>query len=56
LLVADGQVAGTWKSKIQGGRFQITPELFEGLASEFEKCLPAEVADLGRFLGLASSG
>jgi hypothetical protein len=51
-VVVDGRVAGTWRARRAGGRLEVTVEPFGRLPSGSRPELEAEVADLGRFLGV----
>jgi hypothetical protein len=51
-LLVDGQAQGTWKSKKRRGRLEVQVEAFEELAEEWLAGVEAEVADIGRFLGV----
>ncbi len=56
-LLVDGQAVGIWKSKRQKNHLDVRIEPFSLLAPEVQAGLEAEVADIGRFLGVdASSG
>jgi hypothetical protein len=50
-LLVDGLVVGTWKSKQQKSRLDVTIEPFEQLVPEVLPALEAEISDLARFLG-----
>ena len=51
-LLVDGQVVGTWKSQRQKNHLDVRIEPFSSLALEVQSGLEAEVADMGRFLGV----
>ena len=51
-LLVDGQVVGTWKSQRQKNHLDVRIEPFSSLAPEVQAGLEAEVADIGRFLGV----
>jgi Winged helix DNA-binding domain len=51
-VVADGRVVGTWKTRRTGNRLDLTVEPFERLQAGIRPAVEAEVADLGRFLGV----
>ncbi len=50
-LLVNGRVIGTWKSKPQKSRLDVTIEPFEQLAPDMLPALEAEISDLARFLG-----
>ena len=54
-LLVNGRVVGTWKSKRQKNRLDVLLEPFDQLAPEVQPGLQAEVADLGRFLGVQTT-
>jgi hypothetical protein len=51
-LVVDGRVVGTWRARRAGDRLEVTVEPFGRLPPGVRPGLEAEVADLGRFLGV----
>jgi len=51
-LLVDGRIVGTWKSKQQKSRLDVTIEPFEPLAPAVSPELEAEISDLARFLDL----
>ena len=51
-LVVDGRVVGTWRARRAGDRLEVTVEPFGRLPPGARPGLEAEVADLGRFLGV----
>jgi len=51
-LLVDGRARGTWKSKKRRGRLEVQVEPFEELAEDWLAGVEAEVADIGRFLGI----
>ncbi|MCW2886969.1 MAG: hypothetical protein QOE54_6643 [Streptosporangiaceae bacterium] len=51
-LLVDGQAAGTWRTRRSARRIDITIEPFEPLPAAVVNQVRAEVADIGRFLGL----
>jgi hypothetical protein len=52
-VVVDGRVAGTWRARRAGDRLDVTVEPFgDRLPPGTRPGLDAEVADLGRFLGV----
>jgi hypothetical protein len=54
-VAVDGRFVGTWASKRSGKRLAVTIEPFAPLAPEIEAAVEAEIADLGRFEGLAAT-
>lgn len=54
-LLVDGRVLGTWKSQQQKNLLNVRIEPFGSLAPEVHVGLEAEVADVGRFLGVDAS-
>jgi Winged helix DNA-binding domain len=54
-VLVDGQVVGTWKSQRQKNHLDVRIEPFDPLAPELQSGLEAEVADIGRFLGVQVS-
>ncbi|TME06228.1 MAG: winged helix DNA-binding domain-containing protein [Chloroflexi bacterium] len=54
-LLVNGRVVGTWKSKRQKNRLDVLLEPFDQLAPEVQPGVEAEVADLGRFLGVQTT-
>ncbi len=55
VLLVDGRVVGTWKSKRQKNRLEVVVEPFDQLAIQVQQGLQAEVTDLARFLGVPAS-
>jgi DNA glycosylase AlkZ-like len=51
-LLVDGQALGTWKTQRRRGRLEVQVEPFEPLANALLPLIEAEVADVGRFLGV----
>jgi hypothetical protein len=51
-VVVDGRVVGTWRARRAGNRLAVTVEPFGRLPAGSRPGLEAEVADLGRFLGI----
>ena len=51
-LLVDGRVVGTWKSKRRKDHLDVLVEPFGELVPEVRPGLEADVADLGRFLGV----
>jgi len=51
-LLVDGRVVGTWKGQRKKDRLDVIVEPFERIGPEVYVGLEAEVADLGRFLGV----
>jgi hypothetical protein len=51
-VVVDGRVVGAWRARRAGDRLEVTVEPFGRLPSGSRPGLEAEVADLGRFLGV----
>ena len=54
-LLVNGRVVGTWKSKRQKNRLDVLLEPFDQLAPAVQPGLEAEIADLGRFLGVQTT-
>ncbi|MHB8598755.1 MAG: winged helix DNA-binding domain-containing protein [Ktedonobacteraceae bacterium] len=54
-LLIDGQVVGIWKGQQQKNHLNVQIEPFDSLASEIYPGLEAEMADIGRFLGVGAS-
>ncbi len=54
-LLVDGQVVGIWKGQQQKNHLNVLVEPFGSLAPEVYAGLEAEVADIGRFLGVQAS-
>ena len=54
-LLVDGRAAGTWRSKRRPGGLDVVVEPFDELAAEAREGLEAEVADVGRFLGVPAA-
>jgi hypothetical protein len=53
-VLVDGRVVGTWKQGRRKGELEVTVEPFGRLAKEVARAVDAEVADLGRFLGVSA--
>jgi hypothetical protein len=51
-VVVDGRVVGTWRARRAGDRLEVSVEPFGRLPAGSRPGLEAEVADLGRFLGV----
>ena len=51
-VLVGGSVAGTWRQERKRGRLTVVVEPFGELAEEVLPGLAAEVADVGRFLGV----
>jgi DNA glycosylase AlkZ-like len=51
-LLVDGQALGTWRIQRRRGGLEVQVEPFEPLAPAWLPALEAEVADVGRFLGV----
>ncbi|MGH8774767.1 MAG: winged helix DNA-binding domain-containing protein [Jiangellaceae bacterium] len=51
-VVVDGSVVGTWRSERSGCRLAVTVSMFDPDDLERGDSIDAEVADVGRFLGL----
>ena len=51
-VLVNGQLVGTWHTKLVRKQLQVTVEPFEALAAEWRDGLEAEVEDVGRFLGV----
>jgi hypothetical protein len=56
-VIVDGWAVGTWRSEHRGDRLVVTVQPFESghLSARVTAGIDAEVADLGRFLGLEAS-
>jgi winged helix DNA-binding protein len=54
-VTVDGRFVGTWVSRRAGKRLEVTIEPFAALEPETERAIEAEVADVGRFEGLAAT-
>lgn len=54
-ITVDGRVVGVWSSRRSGRRLAVTVEPFEAPGPAIERAIAAEVADLGRFEGLAAT-
>lgn len=54
-VLADGRLVGTWASQRRGQRLEISVVPFENLDERLRPGVEAEVADLGRFLGVSVS-
>ncbi|HEX6235315.1 MAG TPA: winged helix DNA-binding domain-containing protein [Jiangellaceae bacterium] len=54
-VVADGQAVGTWEAVRRSGSMNITVRPFGSLADDTRSGINAEVADIGRFLGVQSA-
>ncbi len=54
-ITVDGRFVGTWSSRRSGSRLSVSIEPFDRLAPATEAALEAEVADIGRFEGLAAT-
>ena len=55
VLLVDGRVVGTWKSKRQKNRLEVVVEPFDQLAIRVQQGLQAEITDFARFLGVPAS-
>jgi hypothetical protein len=55
VITVDGEIAGTWASKRSGKRLGVSLEPFERLPGAVAEALEAEVADIGRFEGIAAT-
>jgi hypothetical protein len=51
-IVSDGQVVGTWRRRLAGGRLAITPRPFAPLAAPVERGLTTAARAYARFLGM----
>ena len=52
-VVVDGRAVGAWSPRNAGGRAaQVIVEPFDSLSTPLRSGIGAEVADIGRFLGL----
>ncbi len=51
-VLVDGLAAGLWRHELRGRRLTVRVEPFEPLPPGTESAIDAEVADLGRFLGV----
>jgi uncharacterized protein YcaQ len=51
-LLVDGCAAGTWRTRTRRDHLEVIVEPFEPLTSPVQAALEAEVADVGRFLGI----
>ncbi|MGH2368142.1 MAG: winged helix DNA-binding domain-containing protein, partial [Chloroflexota bacterium] len=54
-LLVDGRAAGTWRSARRRGSLEVVVEPFDALPPDVHAGLDAEVADMGRFLGIATT-
>jgi Winged helix DNA-binding domain len=54
-ITVDGAFVATWSSKRSGRRLRVEIEPFEPLAPAIEEAIALEVADIGRFEGLAAA-
>lgn len=54
-ITVDGRFVGTWSSKRSGKRLAVTIEPFAELEPPITDAIAAEVADIGRFEGLAAT-
>ena len=54
-VIVNGRIVGTWKSHKQKSTMTVNIEPFEGTFAGWLPTLEAEVADIGRFLGVAAT-
>ncbi|HVB22075.1 MAG TPA: winged helix DNA-binding domain-containing protein [Ktedonobacteraceae bacterium] len=54
-LLVDGRVVGTWKSQQQKNQLNVRVEPFGSFSAEIYPGIEAEVADIGRFVGVQAS-
>jgi len=51
-VVADGRAIGAWTLRRKGGRGEVLVESIERATGALREGIDAEVADIGRFLGI----
>ena len=54
VVLVQGCVAGLWSQQRRGSRLTVTVEPFGPFSRPIRQAIEAEVAELGRFLGLCS--